>query len=152
MGLLYTFGAFFLFVLIWVVVRQIRLRRLRRERQANGSRRDQFIETFRQVKIPDNIPATVYDYYGSQKAWKDFPFTPDDRYSEILHDDPDDLDDDATALVRQLGMLIPSESMRRVYGDKPIKTLRDMVLWLDWIRQQQPTATKQSELPRSEPS
>src|SRR5580704_3191691 len=131
MGLLYAFVAFVLFVAIWVFVNQFRLRRLRRRRQANGLSRDEFIEAFRQLGIPDKIPATVYDYYGSQKAWKDFPFSPDDRYSEVLHDDPDDLDDDATALVHQLGMLMLSERVRREYRDKPIKTLRDMVFWLD---------------------
>jgi hypothetical protein len=121
MGLLYAFVAFFLFVVIWAVVNQFRLRRLRRKRQANGFNRDQSIEAFLQLGIPDNIPATVYDYYGSQKAWKDFPFSPDDRYSEVLHDDPDDLDDDASALVHRLGMRMLTERARREYGDKPIK-------------------------------
>jgi hypothetical protein len=138
MGLLYAFVAFFFFVVIWVVVNQVQLQRLRRRRQANGSSRNQFIEAFRQLGIPDNIPATVYDYYGSQKAWKDFPFSPDDKYSEVLHDDPDDLDDDASAFVQRLGMLTLTERARREYGDKPIKTLRDMVFWLDWMRQHQP--------------
>jgi hypothetical protein len=149
MGLLYAFVAFVLFVAIWVFVNQFRLRRLRRRRQANGFSRDQFIEAFRQLGIPDKIPAAVYDYYGSQKAWKDFPLSPDDRYSEVLHDDPDDLDDDATALVRQLDMLMLTEGVRRKYGDKPIKTLRDMVLWLDWMRDHQPEAAKQTEPARN---
>jgi hypothetical protein len=134
MGLLYAVVGFFFFVLLWAVVRQFRLRRLRRKRRANGFSRDQFIEAFRQLGIPDNIPATVYDYYGSQKAWKDFPFSPDDKYSEVLNDDPDDVDDDASASVHRLGMLMLTERVRREYGDKPIKTLRDMVLWLDWMR------------------
>ena len=128
MRFLYIFGAFILFIAIWVAVDQFRLRRLRRQRQGKGFSRERFIEAFRPLGIPDNIPATVYDYYGSQKAWKAFPFSPDDRYSEVLHDDPDDLDEDAIALVQQLGMLLLPERVRREYDDKPIKTLRDMVL------------------------
>jgi hypothetical protein len=138
MGLLYGFIGFVLFVAIWVVVDRIRLQMLRRQRQTNAFSRDQFIETFRQLEIPDIIPSTVYNYYGSQKAWKNFPFSPDDKYSEVLHDDPDDLDEDASALVQRLGMILPTEQTLRHYGDKPIKSLRDMVLWLDWVRQHQP--------------
>jgi hypothetical protein len=142
MRLLYGLIGFFFFVAIWVVVNRVRLRILRRQRQANGFGRDQFIEAFRQLGIPDNIPSTVYDYYGSRKAWKDFPFSPDDKYSEVLHDDPDDLDDDGSALVRQLGIILPTEHTLREYGHEPIKSLRDMVLWLDWVRRHQPRASE----------
>jgi hypothetical protein len=35
-------------------------------------------------------------------------------------------------------MLFLPEYVRREYGAKPFVTVRDMVLWLDWIRQHQP--------------
>ena len=79
---------------------EAKLRRLRRERHGNDFSRECFIEAFRQRGIPEVVPGTVYDYYASQKPWKDFPFSPDDTYSEILHDDPADIDNDATILVR----------------------------------------------------
>jgi hypothetical protein len=138
MGLLYIFGVFLLFIAVWVVIDQLRLRRLRRQRQGGAFSQAQFVEAFRQLGIPDNIPAAVYDYYGSQRAWKDFPFSPDDKYSEVLHDDPWDLEDDERALVERLGMRFLPEYILQGWGDKSIKTLRDMVLWLDWMRQHQP--------------
>jgi hypothetical protein len=91
---------------------------------------------------PEEIPATIYDYYCSQKPWKDFPFSPDDTYSEILHDDPADIDNDATVLLGRLGLILVPGYIRELYGDKPIETLREMVLWLDWMRQHQPKSVQ----------
>jgi hypothetical protein len=137
MGLVYIFGVFLLFIGVWVTVNQLKLRRLRRQRQGHGFMRKEFVEGFRSLGISEKIPGTVFDYYTSQSAWKNFPLSPDDTYSRVLCDDPEDIDDDARALLEQLGMQFPPEYVRREYGDKPIKTLRDMVLWLDWMRQHQ---------------
>jgi hypothetical protein len=38
--------------------------------------------------------------------------------------------------VRKLGMELPIEPVLREW-EKPLETLRDMVLWLNWIRQHQ---------------
>ena len=104
--------------------------------------RDSFIEPFRQLGIHDDIPATVYDYYASQKHLKNFPFSPDDTYSEIQRDDPLDIDEDATILIDRLGMLTLPEHVRRQFGEKPIQSLREMVLWLEWTRQHQPKSAQ----------
>ena len=50
--------------------------------------------------------------------------------TSILYDDPDDLDEDALALIKRLGKAMLPEYILRERGDKPIKTLRDMVMWL----------------------
>ena len=144
MGLVYIFGAAFLLVAVGVVVHHLKLRRLRLRRQGHGFTREQFIEAFRSLGISEKIPGTVFDYYTSQSAWKNFPLSPDDTYSQVLCDDPEDIDDDARALLERLGMQFLPDYIRREYGDKPIKTLRDMVLWLDWMRQRQPASTKAS--------
>jgi hypothetical protein len=91
MGLLYICAVFAVLVVGWAAVNQFRLRRLRSRRRAVGVNRSEFVDAFRGLGIPDDIPAAVYDYYGSLRAWKDFPFSPDDTYSEVLRDDPDDL-------------------------------------------------------------
>ena len=100
---------------------------------------------FSTLGIPENIPATILEHYGVVRIWQDFPFTPDDDYSRLLNIAPEDIEDDAKALVESLGMQFLPEYIRREYGDKPIETLRDMVLWLDWMRQHQPTTTGASE-------
>jgi hypothetical protein len=87
-----------------------------------GLSREQFLQAFREIGIPENIPAAVYDYYGSQEAYKGFAFLPDDEYSKVLYDDPDDLDEDALALFKQLGMVLLPEyilktTRRRTHQD-----------------------------------
>jgi hypothetical protein len=100
--------------------------------------------SFREIGIPENIPVAVYDYYGSQAAYKGFSFLPHDEYSKVLCDDPDDLDEDALAVLKRLGMVLLPEYILKQRGDEPIKTLRDMILWLDWVRQHQPVAEENS--------
>lgn len=138
MGLLYIIGGFLLFIAVGAMWNDTKLRRLRRERQGKDFSREHFIEAFRQIGIPDEIPAAVYDYYGSKKQLKSFPFSADDTYAEILHDDPEDIDEDAIILVGKLGMLIVPGHIRKEFGEEPIRSLRQMVLWLDWMRQRQP--------------
>jgi len=142
MGLVYILGAFALFIAGGIVWGELKLRRLRNKRHGDAFGREHFIEAFRRMGVPDHIPAAVYDYYGSQRQLKNFPFSSDDTYSDIWHDDPEDIDADATALAARLGMLIPPEYVRKQYGDKPIETLREMVLWLDWMRQHQPKSSE----------
>jgi hypothetical protein len=144
MGLVYIFGGFLLFIGMWVAVDQLKLRRLRRQRQGHGFTKEQFVDAFRSLGVSDTISATVFDYYTSRGVWKGFPFSPNDAYSRVLYDDPQDIEDDARTLVARLGMQFLPEYVRREYGDRPIKTLRDMVLWLDWIRQHQPATNEAS--------
>jgi hypothetical protein len=132
-------------VIVFNMTDRLRFSRLRRERQRKGITREQFVGGFSTLSIPENIPTTVLDYYKAFKVWQDFPFTPDDEYSGLLNITPEDIEGDAKALVERLGMQFLPEYIRRDYGDRPIKTLRDMVLWLDWMRQHQPTTTGASE-------
>lgn len=132
-GLAYIFGALFLLIVVGTVAHQLKLQRLRRQRRGRGFTREQFIEAFRPLGISEKIPGTVFDYYASRSPWKNFPLSPEDTYSQVLCDDPEDMDDDARVLLNLLEIQIPPEYIRQEYGDKPIKTLRDMVLWLDWM-------------------
>lgn len=125
------------FVGIFSLISSWKLRRLRREREGKGLTRENFIISFRQIGVPDEIPAAVFDYYTSNGMWKDFPLSPDDAYSEVLWDDPDDLDDDVNELAERLKLRPLPERVLQEYGEKPLTTLRDMVMWLDWIRQRQ---------------
>jgi hypothetical protein len=113
-----------------------RLLWLRNKRRSKGFTRDEFIRVFRMQGISDNIPAAVYDYYGSRGIWKGFKFLPDDKYSKVLYDDPDDIEHDARILVERLRLQMPPSYLLARYA-KPIETLHDMVRWLDWVRQHQ---------------
>jgi hypothetical protein len=137
-AIVYILCATILLACVFTLLHYFKLRRLRRQRQGEDFTREKFIDSFRPLGVPDAIPATVFDHYTSHGAWKHFPLSPDDTYSKVLTDDPDDIEGDARILGEQLGMVFLPEYIRREYGDKPFVTVRDIVLWLDWVRQHQP--------------
>lgn len=136
MALVYILVASLLLIGSWIVIDALKLRRLRKQRQTGGFTRDNFVAAFRSLDVPDAIPTAVFDYY-SHELTKDLPLSPDDTFSAILHDDPEDIEEDSQKLVERLEMRLPHDYELREYGDKPVASLRDMVLWLDWIRQHQ---------------
>jgi hypothetical protein len=121
-------------------VKEVRLLGLRQHRRGKGFTRENFVESFRSIGIPEEIPATVFDYYTAAGIWKNFPLSPDDAYSQILSDNPDDIEKDARDLVERLEMHFLPKYVLQKYSDKPLVTLRDMVLWLNWVRQHQPAS------------
>jgi hypothetical protein len=127
---LYILAAFVVFAVVATVVWQMRMRK------HHGVSREQFIAAFADTAIPAEIPATVYDYYKGLVIFKEFSVAPDDSYEGVFREGQEDIDGDAEHLVRKLGMELPIEPILREWED-PVKTLRDMVLWLNWIRQQQ---------------
>jgi len=137
-AILYILCGTILLASVFTLHHYLKLRQVRRQRKNEDFTREKFIDSFRPLGVPDAIPATVFDHYASHGVWKDFPLSPEDTYSKVLTDDPEDIESDARVLVEQLGLLFPPEYIRREYGDKPFVTVKDMVLWLDWVRQHQP--------------
>lgn len=117
-------------VVAWVVTDQVRLRRKR------GLSREEFVATFRKEGIDDAVPGLVYDHYSSFAVGGRYAVSPDDSYEDVLHEGAEDIDDDAEHLLKRLRLQLPSESARREWSP-PLRTVRDMVLWLDWIRRRQ---------------
>jgi hypothetical protein len=120
------------FMSVFIIVDQIRLS------HRQGVPRHEFVENFRQNNIPPEISSTVYDHYKSLAVSKKFGLSPEDSYEAVLHMVHDDIDDDAEFLVGKLGMVMPIEPILREWPTE-IKTIKDMIMWLDWIRQHQPT-------------
>ena len=114
-----------------LTVEQTRLRRHR------GASRDEFVRSFGGIGIPTVISATVYDYYKSTALSPKFGILPDDTYEETLRKGGEDIDGDARFLVSQLGLKMPPQEALIQRGMQ-IRTLRDMVVWLDWVRSHQP--------------
>lgn len=101
-----------------------------------GVTRDEFIRAF--PDIPANVSGTVFDYYKSQVWAKEFSIGPEDSYEHVLSEGDEEIDDDVQELVKRLGLRIPSNyAVRR--SEASIKSVKDMVLWLDWMRQHQGT-------------
>lgn len=127
---MYLLGACVASFVGWVVYDQIRLRRRR------GLSRDEFAEVFRGEGVPYKIAAAVYDYYSSIGVGRGYAVSPNDAYEGLLHEGQEDIDGDAESLVAQLRMRLPDESVLPSAA-RPLKTVRDMVLWLNWVRQHQ---------------
>jgi hypothetical protein len=139
MALVYILAALGAVVAAGALVSTLRIGRLRRRR--TGGQAD-FVQSFSGLGIGDDIPTVVYRFYASHGIWKNFPFSRDDRFSEVLYDDPDTIDDDARTLAEQLGVRLPPGYICQAYPAGPIQTLGDMVFWLDWIRRHQVPSTR----------
>jgi hypothetical protein len=107
-------------------------------RKHRGVSREQFVSAFSGLDVPTEIPGAVHDYYKRMVLFKNFGVAPDDTYEE-LHKGDEDIDDDGRFLVKKLGMELPIQPVLEEWG-KPLRTLRDMVLWLNWVRQHQEVA------------
>ncbi|MGP0017571.1 MAG: hypothetical protein ACLPHP_03285 [Candidatus Sulfotelmatobacter sp.] len=130
MGLVYILAGFLILIFVWSAVDQIRLSRHR------GVSRESFIGEFTAAGIPAEIPGAVCDHYVSLCVSRHFSIAPDDSFPRTFRQAHEDVDDDAEDLVKALKMELPTESVLRQW-ETPLETLRDMVLWLNWIRERQ---------------
>jgi len=130
MGYLYLVVGLLAVVAIWSFADRIHLARHR------GVSREAFIDEFRKDNVPPEIPAAVYDHYKSLSRAKRFSVAPEDSFEKVFRECHEDIDDDAEGLARTLNIELPIEMVLREWP-APLRTLRDMVLWLDWIRQKQ---------------
>jgi hypothetical protein len=145
------------FVAVVKVVFDLRMRKHR------GVSREEFIRAFSDADIPTEIPAVVYDYYKKAVIFKQFSVAPDDNYEDVLRKGEEDIEDDARFLMKKLSLKPPSEEARLQRNEQiltsrattpstprfsvdstrwmqPIQTVRDMVFWLNWVRQHQEVA------------
>lgn len=152
---LYFLAAFLVFIAVVKLVFDLRMRK------HHGVPRDEFLRAF-SGEIPTEIPAAVYDYYKKMVNFKEFSVAPEDTYV-VLHKGEEDIEDDAGFLMKKLGLKPPSEEARLRWNEQirtlratppltpgfsvdstrwmqPIQTVRDMVLWLNWVRQHQENA------------
>lgn len=110
----------------------IHQRRLGRHR---GVPREEFIGSF--AEVPQDITAVVYDYYQGQVISKNFSIAPDDEFEHVLSAGDEEIDDDTEALMKTLGLRRPPDyAMAR--SETRIRTIGDMVRWLNWVRTHQP--------------
>jgi len=96
------------------------------------------VAEFQREDISPAIPGAVYDYYKSLVWSRKFTLSPDDSYDTVFRQAHEDIDDDAEELVRQLGMEMPMEPVLREWRS-PLRSLRDMVHWLHFVRLHQGT-------------
>jgi len=129
-----------------------------RRRKHRGVSQEEFVRAFTQIGA-SNIPAAVYRFYTRSWFFRDLTVAPDDSLERVLNKGEQDIEDDAALLMRELGLKPPSGEARVRWNERiqtsrrtslgapkfsgesslrsPIQTVRDMVLWLEWVRQHQ---------------
>jgi hypothetical protein len=129
-----------------------------RRRKHRGVSREEFVRAFAQTGTPA-IPEAVYNFYTRSWFFGNLTIAPDDSLERLFNEGEEDVEDDAALLMKKLGLRPPSEEVRLRWNEEirtsrgkpsdaprfstdsnqpsPIQTVRDMVLWLDWVRQHQ---------------
>ena len=107
----------------------------RRLRTHRGLARPDFISEFSGLGVPERISGAVYDYYVSESRDVLFAVGPDDRIQNLFQRCREDVDDDALEILKTLDLGLPDQATLYGYA-RPVNTIREMVLWVDWIRQQ----------------
>ena len=125
-----------------------------RRRKHKGVSREEFIRAFATDGIPQEILDAVYRFFTRSWFFGNLTIAPDDSLECEA-----DVEDDAVLLMKKLGLKPPSEEVRLSWNEEirasrgrpsdaprfstdsnppsPIQTVRDMVLWLNWVRQHQ---------------
>ena len=125
-----------------------------RTRKHKGLSREEFIHAFDSDGVPQEILDAVYKFFTWSWFLGNLTIAPDDSLECLA-----DVEDDAALLMKKLGLKPLSEEARVRWNEQiqasrgepsdaprfsthsnppsQIRTVRDMVLWLDWVRQHQ---------------
>jgi hypothetical protein len=138
-----------------------------RRRKHRGVSRAEFVRAFAQTGTTA-IPEAVYNFYTRSWFFGNLTIAPDDSLERLFNEGEEDVEDDAALLMKKLGLKPPSAEARLSWNEEirasrgrpsdvprfstdsnppsPIQTVRDMVLWLDWVREQQQPAASPRKL------
>jgi|GEM_PF-1517873 len=82
-----------------------------------------------------SIQSVVCPAKSPSSVLKSFRVRPDDSHREVYSASHDEVDNAALELCKELGIELPPESVLRQWPT-PLQTVRDVVLWLNWVRTQ----------------
>jgi hypothetical protein len=94
---------------------------------------DRFVAEFEKAGVPPEISGTVYEYYRNHSVVPSYRVAPDDSLGRIYGASHEEVDDAAQAITERLGIKLPEERVLRAWPT-PLETVRDMVLWTNWVR------------------
>jgi hypothetical protein len=118
----------------------------KRLRSHKGWPREQFVSQFAEEGVPRTVAEAAYDYYKAQSLDASFTLAPDDSLWSVFRHSPEDIDDDAAAIARNLDLTLPSEAILRQWPS-PLYRVRDVVMWLNWVAQHQPPSAASAQSP-----
>lgn len=103
-----------------------------------GVPKDVFVSALSAEGVPERISSLVYDFYKRKAYSKEFSPSPEMDINGILDQGPEDIDDAAKALLKELHLNPPSEADRRSWAShQDIRTVGDVARWLYWASQHQ---------------
>jgi len=103
-----------------------------------GVSKTAFLATLSAEGIPERISSVVFDFYKSKARWKSFSPSPEMDINAVFEEGPEDIDDTAIDLLKELHLEQPSELDRREWSGGEVRTARDLARWLHWASQHQP--------------
>jgi len=116
----------------------------KRLRRFKGWPEREFVDEFARAGVPPKVATAVYEYYRSHSPDPLFTVAPTYSLWGVFRHSGEDVDDDAERIAKRLGLRLPPEAILREWPVPPA-TVRDMVMWVDWVRQHQPGARTQPE-------
>lgn len=123
----YALGLLAIFVISGAIYYQIKL-----ANRKGGWTREAFVEEFQQLGVAASLAQAVYDYYQKHSVLRSFRVGPDDDLDRFYDASHEEIDEAAEELSAALGIRLPNESVLREWPN-PIRTVRDVVMWLDWV-------------------
>lgn len=104
-----------------------------------GLPKDVFTSQLSTQGVPEHISSAVYDFYKRKGYSKEFNPSPEMDINGMLDEGPEDIDDAAKALLKELHLNPPSEADRESWSSgQDIRTVGDLAQWLYWASQHQP--------------
>lgn len=88
--------------------------------------------------ITEDISSAVFRYYKRKARAKEFNPSPDMVINDVFEEGPEDIDDAAKDLLKELHLEHPSEGDREAYG-RDVQTAGDLARWLQWAKAHQPS-------------
>ncbi|MFP5230550.1 MAG: hypothetical protein ACLGXA_23275 [Acidobacteriota bacterium] len=111
----------------------------RKIKEHKGLSKDVFTAQLSAQGVPEHISSVVYDYYKRRSYSREFNPSPEMDINGIFDEGPEDIDDAARALLKELHLSSPSEADRETWASsRDIRTVGDLAQWLHWASQHQP--------------
>jgi hypothetical protein len=120
-------------VLVIVLVSAVySLRHQRRLAGLTGMSEEEFVRYFSQKGVSPNVSQMVFKVFRAKANSSSFTPSPDMGLEEVFNEVPEDVDDDALYILKQLNVARIPDEVRESWSGGEIKTLDDLTMWIGW--------------------
>lgn len=126
----FVVGAVIVIVLISVMYSIRHQRRLGRLR---GMSEEEFVRHFSDKGVSPNVSQMVFKVFRAKARSSNFTPSPDMGLEEIFNEVPEDVDDDALYILKELNVPRVPDEVRDSWSGGEIKTLDGLTMWIGWV-------------------